>query len=135
VTFSNFTGLELLKPESGTAYDVEVPPGGNKTMILRCDPEGYSMSSSTATQVVHGDSQLIQMCLTQGKKTGRPDTETQQDHGIAQYSLQHGGGIAYLYDNKSTKMTLDEEIEFEMQGLEIEGMPGETTTAFTVPPG
>jgi hypothetical protein len=29
-----------------------------------------------------------------------------------------------LYDNKSKKYTLDEEVEFTMQGLEIEGKPG-----------
>ena len=49
VTFNSFKGLEFLPPESGQSYDINVPPGGNKTIIIKCDPEGYAMSSSSTT--------------------------------------------------------------------------------------
>ena len=75
------------------------------------------------------------MCINQGKKAARPDTETQEDFGIFQYSLQHGGGIAYLYVNGSKNQILDEEIEFSLDGLEIEGMPGKSTVEFRLNPG
>jgi hypothetical protein len=75
------------------------------------------------------------MCKDQGKKADRPNTDTGESVGICQYTYQHGGGIAYLYDNQSKKYTLDEEVEFTMQGLEIEGKPGQTSVAFKVPPG
>ena len=68
------------------------------------------MSSSTSIQISYGDTELIEMCKEQGKKNGRPDTETQEDYNINQYSLQHGAGIAYLYINGSTDQILDEEI-------------------------
>lgn len=93
------------------------------------------MSSSTSTSIMHGDSQLIQMCLTKGKKTGRPDTETQEDHNIYQYYLQQDNGIVYLYVNGSEDQILDEEIEFNMDGLEIEGMPGQNVVELRLEPG
>jgi hypothetical protein len=47
VTFTNFKGLQFLAPESGSSYEVLVPPGHTKTILIKCDPEGYSMSSTT----------------------------------------------------------------------------------------
>jgi len=52
VNYKTFTGLKLLPPESGEGYETTVQPGGNKTIIMRCDPEGYGMSSSTASQII-----------------------------------------------------------------------------------
>jgi hypothetical protein len=49
VTFNTFTGLEFLPPETGESYDILVPPGGNKTIVIKADPEGYGMSSSSST--------------------------------------------------------------------------------------
>ena len=135
MTFNNFKGLKLLPPYEGQGYEVMVEPGKMVTVILWCDPEGYAMSSSTSIQIIHGDGELIQMCQEQGKKNARPDTETQEDYGIYQYSLQHGGGIAYLYVNGSENQILDEEIQFTMDGLEIEGMPGKDTIEFRLEPG
>jgi len=40
-----------------------------------------------------------------------------------------------LYVNNTTDCTLEEEIEFKLQGLEIEGKPDETTVEFTIGPG
>ena len=63
VTFNNFKGLKLLPPYEGQAYEVTVEPGNMVTVILWCDPEGYAMSSSTSIQIMHGDEELMQMCL------------------------------------------------------------------------
>ncbi len=57
------------------------------------------------------------MILQKGKKAGRPHTETGVETSIWQYSLQHAGGMAYLYVNKELKLTLEEEVEFNMSGL------------------
>lgn len=40
-----------------------------------------------------------------------------------------------MYVNNTQKETLEEEIEFQLQGLEIEGKPGVTTLEFTLGPG
>jgi hypothetical protein len=47
VNFTSFKGLEFVAPESGSAYEVLVPPKGNKTIVIKCDPEGYAMATSS----------------------------------------------------------------------------------------
>ena len=113
-----------MKPQQGQGYDIEVKPMTNKMILINCDPEGYGMSSSSNTQVVFGGKKLKELCKEQGKKTGRPDTETGEAKDIWQYSYQHGDGVCYLYVNNEKKDTLDEEIEFKLVGLEIEDAPG-----------
>lgn len=58
VNFTNFKGLEFVPPETGQSYDIFVPPQGNKTIVIKCDPEGYAMATSSSSQVVHGDGKL-----------------------------------------------------------------------------
>ena len=127
--------MEFLPPESGQSYDIVVPPGKTKTIIIKCDPEGYSMSSSTTTQVIPGSANLEQLALEKGKKNPRPCPETGDHFEIYQYSYQHGGGHCYLYVNNTTDKVLEEEIEFTLQGLEIEGKPGENSIEVIVNPG
>jgi len=71
-----------LEPESGQSYDITVPPGGNKTIVIKMDPEGYSMSSSSTSSILHGDGQLQKLCLETGKKAARPDPETGEECAI-----------------------------------------------------
>lgn len=82
VSFTNFKGLEFVLPETGSAYDILVPPQGNRTIVIKCDPEGYAMSSSSSSQVVHGGAKLEELCLTEGKKAPRPDPETGAETAI-----------------------------------------------------
>jgi len=49
VNYNTFNGLEMVKPQQGQGYDVSVGPGTSKTVVIKCSPEGYSMSSSTST--------------------------------------------------------------------------------------
>lgn len=135
VSYTNFKGLEFVPPETGSAYDILVPPQGNRTIVLKCDPAGYAMSSSASSQVVHGGAKLEELCLAEGKKAPRPNPETGAETAIYQYSLRHGGGIAYLYVNETSNLLLEEEIEFNLVGLEIEDAPGETTAEIKVGPG
>ena len=135
VTFNTFKGLQFLPPESGSAYDILVPPQGNKTMVIKCDPEGYSMASSTSTAVIQGEKNLAKMCLEKGTRKERPDPETGESHDIWRYDLNHSGGIAYLYVNKTRGRTLDETIAFQLQGLELEEKPGATEIDILVGPG
>ena len=135
VSFNNFKGLEFLPPETGSAYDILVPPQGNKTIVIKCDPEGYSMSSSTSTAVIMGEKNLAQMCLERGTRKERPDPETGESHDICRYDLNHSGGIAYLYVNKTRDRTLEETLEFQLQGLELEEKPGASELDITVGPG
>ena len=49
VNYPKFEGLEMCKPQQGAGYDITVGPGLKKTILIRCDPEGYGMSSSSNT--------------------------------------------------------------------------------------
>ena len=104
-------------------------------ILIRCDPDGYGMSSSASTNIVHGGKKLKELTKTEGKKNPRPDPETGEEKDIFQYSYQHADGICYLYVNETTDQTLEEEIEFNLTGLEIEGKPGESVLEFELGPG
>ena len=104
-------------------------------VLIKCDPEGYGMSASTMTSIQQGGKKLKELCLSDGKKAPRPDPDTGEQNEIYQYSYQHSEGICYLYVNDSSNLTLDEEIEFKLTGLEIEGSPGENRVAFELGPG
>jgi len=49
VSYPTFKGLEMCKPQQGQGYDISVGPGQSKTILIRCDPEGYGMSSKSNT--------------------------------------------------------------------------------------
>lgn len=93
------------------------------------------MSSSSSTQVAFGGKKLKELCRQEGKKNPRPDPDSGEAKEIFQYSYQHADGICYLYVNNTEKEILEEEIEFTLQGLEIEDKPGERTLEFKVGPG
>ena len=103
-------------------------------VLMKCHSEGYSMSSSTSTQIVFGGKKLRVLTKEKGKKTVRADPETGEEKDIFVYTYQHGDGICYLYSNETEDLTLEEEVEFQLTGLEIEGKPDESTIEFTVLP-
>ena len=59
VRYNTFTGLEFVLPETGTSYTALVKPGETKTIVIKCDPEGYGMATSSSAQVILGDSTLL----------------------------------------------------------------------------
>jgi cold shock CspA family protein len=75
VHYNNFEGLTMCKPHQGQGYDILVGPGERKMILIRCSPEGYAMSSSAQTSVVHGGKKLKELCLRDGKKNSRPNPE------------------------------------------------------------
>merc|ERR1711935_635782 len=85
--------------------------------------------------IVQGGKKLKELCLSDGKKNPRPDPDPGEHRDICQYSYQHSEGICYLYVNETTDLTLEEEIEFKLTGLEIEGKPGESVVEFELGPG
>ena len=123
VSFTTFKGLALCKPQQGSSYDISVGPGQSKTILIKCDPEGYAMSTSSSTSVSFTGKKLKEMCKELGKKASRPDPSTGQSHDISVYTYQHSSGVCYLYTNNSTAHILEEQIEFQLQGLEIEDNP------------
>jgi len=72
------------------------------------------MGCKTTTQIVMGKKQLKETCRQQGKKAGRPDTETGEPRDIYQYSYTHSDGVCYLYVNETKEYTLEEDVEFSL---------------------
>ena len=69
----------MMKPQQGQSYDILVKPGDTKMILIRCDPNGYGMSSSASTSIVHGGKKLKELARTEGKKNTRPDPESGEE--------------------------------------------------------
>lgn len=52
----------MMKPQQGQGYEILVKPGEDKMILIRCSPDGYSMSASSSTQVIHGGKKLKELC-------------------------------------------------------------------------
>ena len=73
------------------------------------DPTGFSMASQIMmSAVLHGPEKLKQLCKEKGKKTQRVHTKTKAPFEIYQYMYKHQAGIAYYYENLTSKNTLQE---------------------------
>ena len=53
---------------------------------------------------------------------------------IKTYFLYHDDGLAILYENKTTDLAITEELEFQMQNCQIDGIYGNYISV-TVAPG
>ena len=84
--YNTFTGLTLMKPQFGQSYEIEVKPGQSKMVLLRCSPEGYSVSMSLLTTVVHGGKALKELARNKGKRAERCDTDSGEFRSIYVYT-------------------------------------------------
>lgn len=98
-------------------------------IIMKMNCNGYTMSKSYSNRFLKNDQALFIDCLKQGEIEFRAE-------GIAQYLLQHPGGVYMVWKNDTADKLLNEEVTFEMEGLIIEGQPeGQTVVTFEVGPG
>jgi hypothetical protein len=74
--FTKFQGLKLMKPQFQQSYDIIVPPKSDKLVLIRCSPEGYSLSMSLTTSVVQGGTKLRELTKSEGTVKERLDTDT-----------------------------------------------------------
>ena len=117
VNYPKFEGLTLLAPHQGSSYTMEVRPGEKRLVMIRGDLAGYSLRMTYTSQLFWGEKSLLQQCLASGQQKVRGE-------GIIQYSMQHTGGIFFVYKNDSQDKTLKEEITFDIDALEVEGHEG-----------
>ena len=74
--------------------------------------------------------------MTKGKETQRLHPKTKQPLEIYQYQYKHQAGIAYFYMNNEERLTLQEKLQFQLQGLTIEGNEeGNNIVDFKIGPG
>ena len=140
INYTKFDKLELQKPFKGTSYDIEVMPGTSRTIVFRqMDPTGFTMASQIMmSAVLHGPEKLKELCKTgsTSKKTQRVHPKTKAPFEIYQYQYKHQAGIVYVYENLTSKNTLQEKLQFQLSGLQIEGnAEGDNVVQFTLGPG
>jgi hypothetical protein len=86
VTYTEFEGLELMKPYRGASYEITVGPGEKKIIILnQTSPRGYKMKSSAMMKVIFGEGQLKKKAVEEGKV--RAKQSDGQEIDIVQYTL------------------------------------------------
>ena len=62
-------------------------------------PHGYTLSFTYSSSIQFSSEALKKQVKQNGKKVARKDPETEQVVDIFVYSMKHGGGICYLYEN------------------------------------
>mmetsp|Transcript_14347 Transcript_14347/g.13916 ORF Transcript_14347/g.13916 Transcript_14347/m.13916 type:complete len:82 (+) Transcript_14347:523-768(+) len=68
--------------------------------------------------------------------TKRCHPQTKKEMDIFQYQYKHSAGICYLYENKTANKTLEENLKFQLGGLEIvDNPPGNQEVKFKIGPG
>ena len=67
------------------------------------------------------EEELRKKVKDKGNMTVRKDPRLNIDVDIYVYSMKHGGGICYLYENETTDKILEESIKFKTKALEIVG--------------
>lgn len=86
--------------------------------------------------VLHGPEKLKKLCVEKGKRSQRVHTKTKQPYDIFQYQYKHQAGIAFFYENKTQRNTLQEKLQFQLSGLVIEGNDeGNNIVEFRLGPG
>lgn len=68
------------------------------------------------------------MCFEADEKTQRGESD------IWCYQLQHEGGLYFLYKNNTRDQILNEEVEYELGGLEIENQIDQSKVFVTLGP-
>lgn len=66
--FLKFDKVELMLPESGSSYKVQVDSGQSKQIVLKFGCNGFSVSKSYSYILVKNDNSLHKDCLNKGQR-------------------------------------------------------------------
>ncbi len=129
VTYTMFDGLELVPPFKGTSYEVLVPPKTSMIVLLKqTSITGYNLSFSYTSNIIFTTEAMKKRIKEYGTKVTRKDPHVNGDIDICVYTLKHGGGICYLYENQTKNLVLEEHVKFKTNGLQIAGESGSEIT-------
>eukprot|EP00826_Nyctotherus_ovalis_P027742 TRINITY_DN2170_c0_g5_i6.p1 TRINITY_DN2170_c0_g5~~TRINITY_DN2170_c0_g5_i6.p1 ORF type:complete len:732 (+),score=188.21 TRINITY_DN2170_c0_g5_i6:115-2310(+) len=122
VTYTMFDGLELVPPFKGTSYEVSVPPKSSTIVLMRqTSITRYNLSFSYISNITFTTEAMQKRIKKYGNKVTRKDPHVNGDIDICVYTLKHGGGICYLYENLTKNSILEEHVKFKTNGLRIVG--------------
>eukprot|EP00347_Sterkiella_histriomuscorum_P016663 403352333 len=138
VTYLVFDGLELVKPYKGQSFEITLKPKEKKIVLIKdVNPFSNSIRTQIQQKICFSTQKLLKLCKEKGEMSQREDSRSKQPVDIYQYELEHPNGICYLYENKTSNKTLEENIKFTINGLEIVEKPadGSNTVKVKLGPG
>ena len=105
-TFPKDQGLQIVAPDTGEKYDLELVKGQTKIVILRLTHNIYENSKGKTFNMVLGDDDLIQHCLASEDMIVR-----NEDGNIFIKTYQHETGMMLAYVNQSNHQVLEEQLK------------------------
>jgi hypothetical protein len=122
---SQHTDLDDNRQNSHTFF---CEPLSEHFVVIRCNINGHSFKMEFSEQLLKPEDTLVQQCLLEGGKYERAP-------GIIQHELKHTSGVTFVYKNGSESKTMEEEIMFDMNGLQLKDDPSQNIVKFKLAPG
>lgn len=136
ISFKTMQGIKLRKPYRGGSFKINVNPGEEKIVLSKIDPNIDAKQVFTeAPSFLKSDYDLIRATKEKGTKKQRSDTKTGQPVEIWCYVHKHTNGVVILYENKTPDLVLEEEVKFDLKGLNIEDDWNADKIKFQLAPG
>lgn len=145
ITFE-LKGLTLAEDPGKKVLRFELGPGKDRAVYLKKIAPEFSILYNVSYIVKYigkggsgaeklSEWELRKLAKEQGQKKQRKDTKNGDPVEIYVYVLQHEHGVYMLYENNTTNLELDEEIAFELKGLELADDPKGDMVRFILKPG
>jgi calpain-15 len=134
VDFSNIKGIELQAPYSGNKPVMVVGPGADKLLLYKF-PSNIKDLQPKLTALFEEVTEDMKMKLKEkGKKIPRLDSE-KKEVDISLYVMNHATGFSALFENYSSRYTLEEKVVFDIKDGKIDGSSEKSVHAVVEPFG
>lgn len=139
-------GLVIAEDPGNSTIKLQLGPGKNQGFILKKTAPEFAINynvSYLVKQIGRGsfgsekvpEWELRALAKEQGQKKQRKDTKSGELVEIYMYVLQHDQGVYFYYENNTKNLELDEELIFELKGMQVSDQPRETVVRFLLKPG
>jgi len=139
-------GLSLAEKPGATTVKIDLPPQSERVVHLIKTEPSFSIKYGMSYMVKFvgkgsfgsnrlPESELIRLAKEKGQQKQRKDNKTGEIIDIVLYVLQHDQGVFLYYENKTKNYELEEEVKFELKGLQLAEDPKGNTVKFTLKPG
>ena len=124
VDFAGSTNIKLCYPYSGYKPSISVPANSSNICVYESKGLPYSTQLRILSSVknVEGSQSLKEKVRASNTILSKSHYGEPVDINV--YVLYHSNGLAMLYVNKTNDLTIDEEIEFDLNGCHIDGVYG-----------
>lgn len=139
-------GLTLKENPGKTSVKIELPPQSERAIHLVKTGPAFSIKYSMSYLVKFAgkgsfgsarlpEHELRKLAKEKGQQKQRKDNKTGEVVDIVLYVLQHDQGVFLYYENNTKNYELEEEVKFELKGLQLAEDPKGNTVKFALKPG